>query len=575
MKMNQLQGYKDIWPENKYESIESILNGIPSILVIGVLASLNSRLYIEGHSIETQNKLLNEIFLRRQSMVTVKDVTSRLNKHISSFNNQNLLDEKAYSLFSERSILRFIEYEILNFRESPENFIDTNPSQELRIFRAVLFFNDLTNEEIKYPLIEKGIEQREFFYRTWWPIMAKQYHVQFRQNYFYQMIKGIVLMSEIKKSEYGQCVDLFLSKNGRKSIHDYLFDIVKLIEYCDQGKNKGSFSRTGFTINTESLDFVPTFYGNNCVNIESFKDDSRYNIEFTGLKSKPLIKFKDNQFLVSSWVFLQNKLYEGLIFDFVNTINKPELTYGKFKSKFSDLIIEKIVFKNVMKYILDTKFSILHFDNGQKEPDCYFRKGNWVLISEFKDVSFASEAIAKSSYEGIKEEIERKICSDKIGVYQLIEQIKILAKSNARYDSEFPQANKLTIQPLLIVTDKIFEMPGVNQFVNTLFRNEVKNISNEFRNISDVVIVNFDFFFNNLNQFKDKKIDLKYELERYINYIRGREKQLKHQRLRAKDFEKLFISFESYFYEQNNVPKHAKYIKTLFEIFDLKYGLPK
>jgi hypothetical protein len=392
------------------------------------------------------------------------------------------------------------------------------------------------------------------------------------------MIKGVILMSEIKKDErLGPYVDLFLKINNRISIHDYLLEIVKLIEYCISGKETGLFSRIGFNLDAENITFRPTFFEANCVDLKTFKSEPRHNLEFTGLKSKPLIKFKENQYFVMSWIFLQNKLYEGLIFDFIKTTNLKQevgINYPDFKSRFSDKIIEKIIFKNIMKHILEDKYSVLHFDSGQKQPDCYYRKGNWVILIEFKDVSFASDAVAKGTYECIKEEINKKICSPKVGVYQLVDQIKLLAESTVNFDSKIPSREKLTIQPILIITDDMFNIPGINKYINDVFMEQIKGINPQFNHICNLVIMDFDFLFNNLNHLKDKTINLQSVLSNYSDYIKGREKQIKARRIRDVDFEKSFISFNEYIGERLKIKKHNKFPETLFKIFDLKHGLP-
>jgi hypothetical protein len=576
MKISVLQGYKGLWPNNN-EEIETLLKDIPSIIVIGLLSAINSRLYIEGHSFPLQKNLLYEIFLKRQPKANVDAIINALNLNCKRSTNKDPNVE--FAIFTERSILKFIESEIINFREMPEEYIDTTPEEELRIFKSILIFNDKTNGEIQYEVKLKANENNNFYYQALWPMCIKQYNIQLRQNYLYQMIKGIILMSELKKDkQLGPYVDLFLKINNRLSIHDYLFEIVNLIEYCDSGKENGYFSRTGFSLNIEKTTLRPTFFDTNCIDITNFKKDPRYNIEFTGIKSKPLVKYKENQYFVLSWVFLQNKLYEGLIFDFIKTTNLEEevkINYPNFKSKFSDKIVEKIIFKNVMKFILEDKYNVLHFDSGQKQPDCYYRKGNWVLLIEFKDVSFASEAVAIGTYESIKEEIDKKICSPKIGVYQLVEQIKLLAQSTIKFDDKIPSREKLTIQPVIVITDNMFNIPGINKYINDTFKKEIKEINAQFKLISNLIVLNFDFFFNHMNDMKDKTFNIQHAFDDYNNYIKGREKQLKTGRMRSIDFEKSFISFDTYTRKQLTFKKHHKFIETLFKLFDLKHGLPK
>jgi hypothetical protein len=150
----------------------------------------------------------------------------------------------------------------------------------------------------------------------------------------------------------------------------------------------------------------------------------------------------------------------------------------------------------------------------------------------------------------------------------------LLAESTVNFDSKIPSREKLTIQPILIITDDMFNIPGINKYINDVFMEQIKGINPQFNHICNLVIMDFDFLFNNLNHLKDKTINLQSVLSNYSDYIKGREKQIKARRIRDVDFEKSFISFNEYIGERLKIKKHNKFPETLFKIFDLKHGLP-
>lgn len=579
MKLGVILSHKDLYPEEKME-LEVLLQNIPSIVILGVLAGINSRLYIEEKKAELQAKILNEIFLRRQSQDIQNDVRNRV---INFFRAHPDIEFTNHAIFSERPILMFMEYELMNFREEPRNWEDTTPQMELNIFKTILIFNARLDEKIQ-SVSQLGKVPFTDYYAIHWPLVAPQYDLQVTSNPLYQMLKGIILISELKRSkELSPYVSKFLEINKRVSIHDYAMEIMNLVQYCMNDENQGMFSRTGFTILSNS-GFIPTFYDSNCIKPSDYIIETRYAINFIGLRSKPLIKFEANQYLVFHWNFLVKKLYEGLIFDFINVSGAEKelgLNYSNFKSKYSDKIIEKIVFKNVMSYSLSGKGRFLHFAEKSAEPDLYFRQNNDVMIFEFKDCSFASDAIETSTFENIREEIERKICTydssgekKAKGIGQLINNIKAIAEGGFDFDSN-ASINKLTIQPVLVVTDAMFEMPGVNHYINKVFRENITPYRDYFNKIEDVTIVNFDFLFTYISEIKRGEYKLQELFSNYTNYIRYREKQYSSTNRRNETFNEVYISLSAYLAKKLTFKKDLNFTKIMFEIFDLTYGLPK
>lgn len=577
MKVGVMLSSKDLFPEEELE-LEKLLEGIPSIIVLGILCSINSRFFIDESKPELQGRILNEVFLFRQPPHIQQDINGRV---INFFRNNPDIDFNTHVIFFAKPVLMFMEYELTHFREKPKGWSDTNPEQEVNLFKALLLFNDQFDR--KFGTISKiGTTQspETFFYETHWPLIVLQYDSMSSREPFYQMIKGVVLISELKKTELSEYVDKFLEINNRPSIQEYLLEIMQLVAYCLDGQSQSMFSRTGFTI---SGDYIPTFYDANCMDPEDYRKDERSGINHNGLKSKPIMKFGGAQYLVFHWNYLAKKMYDGLIFDFLKTTGleaEKGLTYASFKARYSDKIVEKTIFKNVMSHALSGRNRLLHFEEDHGEPDLYYRCKNNVILFEFKDVSFASGTVDLSTFEAIRDEIEKKICfysdtkgAKAKGVGQLIRYIEKMVNGKYSFDS-FEDTSKWILQPVIVVTDDMFEIPGVNRYINTVFRKHIAQYRDKFLKIEDVVIVNFDFLFTYMAQIGKGEYNLSELISGYNKYIKYREKQFRTVHERPETYDEIHSSFSRYIARKLTFKRDKDFVRTLFEIFDLKHGLP-
>jgi hypothetical protein len=161
----------------------------------------------------------------------------------------------------------------------------------------------------------------------------------------------------------------------------------------------------------------------------------------------------------------------------------------------------------------------LQFDDGKIDglPDCYLRIGKYLFLIEFKDYFMATDIIASGSFEKIQEDINLKFIknregSDK-GISQIHNQILKLNENHFHYDNFEKSGVKkrnLVIIPVIITTSIYHQMPGINNYLSTIF---IENISDndrlKFGQILPVTIIDFRFIYRNIDKFRKKEIDLK------------------------------------------------------------------
>lgn len=576
MQIKVLLNSKHAFPGENIK-LTNLLSGIPSTAVIAILCSVNAGVYHKGEYLDDQLLLLDEVFLQRQPPAIALNLISNLKNAVEASSSKNAYT--SHSIFAPWPLLKFIEHELSENREPDKSFTDTTPELELRILKAIFLFNENIDKKL-HTLIVEPKHKDEVFYAYIWPALFFQYNLTEKSNYFYDFMKGVILFLELSKTEYKNSVENFLKKSKYPNIQTYLIQYMNIANYFWQDNRNSVFSKVGISIkqNEEIRQLVEL----STINIGECCNLAEDSINFNALRSKPFFKLTNDLHLVFHWDFISKKLYDGLLFDFIefSKNNGQPINLPNFKSRFSDTVIENKLFRSIVKNAFETKYRSVYFPCNDGESDAYFMIGNSLFILEFKDSYFKSETIENPTLENIKEEIESKICSVKgfnsnknKGVGQLLASISKL-ESLDWFKTQKYKPSKLRMQPVIVVTDKFFTLPGVNKYCADIFQTQAQITYNNCNLLEDLLILDFEFLFTHGVSIQQKKIDFKGIVENYTKYLRAQEKKVKSQRGEIRNVELTFLSFNEYCGLQKIEERNSAFVQNLFDIFDLTYGLP-
>ncbi len=126
MKMIITPVYSDIF-EGEKPTMASLLNDIPSEVIITILCLINAKLYSEQHKWKTQIDIFNFLTFRQPDDLKV-EILSKVFKRVERNNNEQI------ALFASVFCMEFIHFELLNYRKI--EFTDTTPFQELNFLKA-------------------------------------------------------------------------------------------------------------------------------------------------------------------------------------------------------------------------------------------------------------------------------------------------------------------------------------------------------------------------------------------------------------------------------------------------------
>ena len=576
MPLVPVPSYSDIFKEEK-PSLELLLHGIPSEMVILVLCTLNAKLYSEERNTTLQVDLL-KLFLSGQT----PDVKAKILTNI--FDNMTRGSNENFELFTPLHSLEFLHLELINYR--PSENIEITPEKELNIFKAYFVVVEIVNDKYSSAFATNNLLKDEFFRKNTWPILANQVEAATKVNYITELVKGISAFNYLQyHSEYTSYVQTFLIKHNKALSWSYLLDLIRLLDSSWSDYRQEQKQRFFFPVSFEINQDYESLFEDFKLDLSSYQRDySQSKANYKGLKDKPLFySTLKKKFIILNWDFISNKLYDGLLFDFhknsgIIKTNRFK-NFPDFKSYISGNAVEKFTFRKLVERCLVHKsYQLIKFSEDDSSPDCYFRDNNKILLFELKDALFASKATESLSYTEIKEEIDKKYNSEKKGTGQLLKYIAALSNGFYRDDNFSDKGRKcrnLTIYPILVYTDKSFSMQGINRYLREEFQRKVeeKGINTHFKKIEPLVFINYKIFIELIDKFKH--VDLRTMIDGYNTEIQRREKKLLHLHTFS-DFFAVQDNFESVLHQKfpTVISKSDTYVKTIFETLNMTEGLP-
>lgn len=240
----------------------------------------------------------------------------------------------------------------------------------------------------------------------------------------------------------------------------------------------------------------------------------------------------------------------------MTSVHQKFKSFPDFLSKFSKEVSEDILFHQILNACFKESSTELIFDRfpSNHPADCYIRYNQYVFLVEFKNSSFSSKSLDSGSFGLIRGEIDRKMNSWNDykkrgkGVPQIINQIKNLNETLEfciNSNGSKIKIRNVIIFPIIIYTDKMFGMPGINDYLNTEFSKSLKELNNlKFKKVEDLILLDINFFIRNIERFQYSKIrSLKDLLLDYNSVIQTRKK--KHNTKPEIDkYDMLFDNFE-------------------------------
>lgn len=522
MEIVPLPKYQDIFPGVGVPELGVLLGNVPSNFALNVICFINAKIYVNQLNFETQRNIFLTM-IGRMPQDNQKEIIKNFDLFIEGLSNYQF---KHFSIFALVALLRFAEYEILNYR--PGEFENVSPEGELNVLKAILIFNGILDDELSNTVANRYqgpyTYPNENFYRIAWPNMIRQYEFNFLKDILKQIYLSILFLEYL--DNHNRFKTYFKSYVGKSKITDFKDYIKKLVELhifsykMGEGEYHARFKPGLVDKNSVIQEFI----------IEPHKLDreaylaNNKNCNFKGLRKWPIVRFEDGYFAIINWNFITDKLFQAFVFDFYNNsgIASEKYKIGDFFSDIGNQFAHKEVFEDILdKIFFDKGVCLKDQKNELINYDYYFRKDNKIIIFEFKNILLPYKEV----YEDILEDIDKKMIiethkgkSQNKAVLQLLEHID---KIHNRYqeiddfENDGIEKSRIIIYPVIVYTHEMWGIPGINDYLAERFAMEYRQKKYGFFMVRELIMMDFDHFLDCYDSLCSGDITIFQLLEKY------------------------------------------------------------
>ncbi|MGB4447552.1 MAG: hypothetical protein WBI92_05875 [Cloacibacterium sp.] len=446
-------------------------------------------------------------FSNPETQQTINRLVARYIYNNRILGNITLVSREA-ALFLSEAILANKEMLII------KNTNEENPDdEELNLFKAFLVINEAINrnDNLTLDITEDNIEK----------IAEISVALKFSTadiGVYEDVNMELLKLGYVTSYKFEQLI------NFLKSNEEYEYLIEDLCQY---------FNQDGVEKLSSNVDFllvqVLRFKSNNSFKLRVEDEDSNNFLQsltsseiiaeadFLKLRNHPLYQIDEFTYLIVDPFFVLDKFTKSVkfilkeSFNKKNNLNEKDRTFFNFYNKeFS----EEYLMKKLLDDIFYKKYYIKQREASgkDKEPDYYYRYNNDIFVFEYKDVLIAKEIKTSGDIGQITDALKKKFLVNPtnkkpIGIGQLINHIKAISENNFIYDENINLNlnKKHTIYPILLLSDRLLEIPGINYILNKWLRNNLPEIHKNLI-VNDLVIIDIDtlIFFAEYLKRKDK-----------------------------------------------------------------------
>jgi hypothetical protein len=198
------------------------------------------------------------------------------------------------------------------------------------------------------------------------------------------------------------------------------------------------------------------------------------------------------------------------------------------------------------------------------------------MLIEIKDAYFPAGAIGSYTYQTIKEAIDLKFNNPKKGTGQLIKQLQSLTQQPFENAPGYKKHQDLMIYPVLVYSDHIFGMPGINDYLNRAFKKEVvaKGLGGQFKSIMPLTMINISFLLQKFDCFDHKQNSLMQLITQFHAHAKAGKRKAAHTR-DQNDHLASYPTFADFALKKIPLRKEGDdYIASCINTFNLAEGLP-
>lgn len=452
--------YDCLYDDYATVDVHKLLEGIPSICVLH---------FIMKNFYEVEYALTDNTAQRRMIWEIGKYVKGEPRKRIKKF-----LADHPYAILIECYGVLMLEALVLqNWTQidPAEDSLDLCDDEYESVYKALLYCNQRWTG-----LQEKGFknyDMADISLLIDLPVVEFKYYKDF-ETQLYKAIKFFDFCE--KDSLYSTYLPCFYYDHQIEYWKQYLLRLFAMM--------KASLNNPYVTIDNNYLE-DRLFFDQYIVELRDCQNLWGANKALNYFRNHFLIKLSQQAYMLLNPNLLVDKFYQGMKFDFFNTLKNHSLTnakgkvidnYADFSSDIGTRFSEPILLYSLMNDVFADKVDAIYTGEQlkatgvQAEPDLYMRIGETLFLFEYKDVTLADDVKYSADAEKMKEAICKKLCKYENGkakkgagqLHYTMENIFLHGSFNT-IDPDVKQVKR--VFPVIMTTDRSFSALGVNLVV--------------------------------------------------------------------------------------------------------------
>lgn len=438
---------------------------------------------------------------------------------VVSYCRKNKLIEKPEIISAEGS-LRISELILANKHELiHKNILEEDKDRdELNLFKAFLVINKSLNKSTNLTL-NSTVENIDKIAEMMVSLKFSSSDLGVYENADLELLKLVYVTSY----KFGEMVSFLKSDLSYSYLieemcryfkQDTIDNLKKQVDYLliqillFRSNNSYKFS----VEDTETINFLNSLISDKII----------ADTDFVNIRNFPLYKIGDDTFSIINPFFVVDKFTKSVKFllkECFNNYHDLKPADRTFFSFYNNIFSEKYLMKNLLENIFSKKQFLKQeiLQSNNKEPDYYIRHNKDIYIFEYKDVLFAKDIKASGDIEKIIEMLKGKFLINpndgkRIGIGQIINHIESISNNSFIYDSKIVPKKSYNIHPILLLSDRTLEIPGLNHIFNKWLINNLTGI-NKNLTIKNLVVIDIDTFIFYQEYLKNKDKNFKNILE--------------------------------------------------------------
>lgn len=439
-----------------------------------------------------------------------------INKRIAQYVVGNKIEGNV-KLVSREGSLHLAETILVNKSELIDNNVnrENRDVEELNLFKAITVFNERINRNDNLNL-DTTVDNIEKIAEIFVALKFSSADLGLYEDVSFELLKLAFATSYrlqnliaflSSKEELRYLLDdlcIYFKQDNSAALQkqvDYL--IVQILRFRQNNSYKYKVE------DEEALKFLDSL----CA------DEIITEADFLRLRNHPLYKIDDFTYSIIDPFFVLDKFTKSLKFTLKKSYNKQnnlEDNNGKFFSWFNKEFSEEFLMKNLLDNIFNKKYFVkANATVGvEGKPDYYVRYDRNIFLFEYKDVLIKKETKVSGDIEVILGVLKKKFLFDPadqraVGIGQLINHIRAIAAGNFPFDDKINLEKNNNVYPILLLSDRLLEIPGINYILNKWFRENLDLDANglTIKNLSildmDTLIFLEQYLKNKNRNFKD------------------------------------------------------------------------